>query len=109
MANNRAAQLDREVKEILERRKSPLRVSCRILAFGIKQCDWKIIRPLRAAEFASRTDRDVTAIVHPSTKSAGKWQVSFFDTLGASHDSQHIAVEDALRQVPPKKWKLKAF
>jgi len=105
----RAAQLDREIAEALERRKSPLRVGCRTLAFGIKGCDWKVVGPFRGAEFLSRTRRDESAIVHPSTKSAGKWQVSFFDELGPVRDSQHSSVEDALKQVPPKKWKLKAF
>lgn len=101
------ALLDREIAEALARRKSPLRVVCRTLAFGIKSCDWKIVGPLRGAEFASRTHKDESAIVHPSTKSAGKWQVSFFDELGPVRDSQHSSADDALKQVLPKKWKLK--
>ena len=101
--------LDREITEALARRKSPLRVVCRTLAFGIKSCDWKIVGPFRGAEFSSRSRKDEFAIVHPSTKSAGKWQVSFFDDLGAVRDSQHSSVDDALRQVFPKKWKLKTF
>jgi len=107
--NERAARLDREIAELLESRKSPLRVVCRTLALGIKACEWKVVGPLRGAEFSSRTRSDESAIVHPSTKSIGKWQVSFFDELGAVRDSQHGSVEDALRQVPPEKWKLKAF
>lgn len=107
--NKSAAQLDRDIAEALARRKSPLRVVCRTLAFGIKSCDWKVVGPLRGAEFSSRTRRDESAIVHPSTKSLGKWQVSFFDELGAVRDSHHSSVEDALKQVSPKKWKLKAF
>jgi len=101
--------IERARKEALTRRKSPLRVICRTLAFGIERCDWKVIGSLRAAEFASRMDYDTSAIVHPSTKDASKWQVSFFDALGPVSDSQHSNVEGALRQVPPKKWKLKAF
>ena len=104
-----AAQLDREIAEALERRRSPLRVVCRTLAFGVKSCNWKVVGDLRAAEFSSRTRSDETAIVHPSTKALGKWQVSFFDEQGAVRDSQHPSAEDALRQVPPKRWKLKAF
>jgi hypothetical protein len=109
MSSKTAARLDREIAEVLERRKSPLRVVCRTLAFGIKSCDWKVVGPLRGAEFTSRQRKDESAIVHPSTKSTGKWQVSFFDELGAVRDSQHGSVEDALKQVSPKKWKLKAF
>lgn len=104
-----AAQLDADIAKVLARRKSPLRVVCRPLAFGLKSCDWKVVSPLQGAEFSSRTNRDESAIVHPSTKSVGKWQVSFFDELGPVRDSQHSNVEDALRQVPPKRWKLKAF
>jgi len=103
------AQLDSEIADALARRKSPLRVACRTLAFGIKGCDWRAVGPFRGAEFTSRTRRGESAIVHPSTKTAGKWQVSFFDDLGPSRDSQHSSLEDALKQVPPKKWKLKAF
>jgi hypothetical protein len=107
--NKSAAQLDQEIAEALARRKSPLRVVCRTLAFGIKSCDWKVVGPLRGAEFSSRTRHAESAIVHPSTKSIGKWQVSFFDELGPVRDSQHSSVDDALKQVSPKKWKLKAF
>ena len=107
--NKSAALLDHEIAEALARRKSPLRVVCRTLAFGIKSCDWKVVGTLRGAEFSSRTKRDESAIVHPSTKTIGKWQVSFFDELGPVRDSQQSSVEDALKQVSPKKWKLKAF
>ena len=104
-----AAQLDREIAEALGRRTSPLRVVCRTLAFGLKRCDWKVVATLRAAEFSSRTRRGETAIVHPSTKSLGKWQVSFFDEHGAVRDSLHPSADEALKQVPPKGWKLRAF
>ena len=103
-----AAQLDEDIAEALKRRKSPLRVVCRTLAFGIKRCDWKVVGAFRGAEFMSRTHHE-SAIVHPSTKQPGKWQVSFFDDMGAVRDSQHSAVEDALQQVAPKRWKLKAL
>lgn len=109
MSKSVARQLDRDIAEALARKKSPLRVVCRTLAFGIKSCDWKVVGTLRAAEFSSRVTRDESVIVHPSTKSLGKWQVTFFDELGPVRDSQHSNVEDALKQISPKKWKLKAF
>jgi hypothetical protein len=102
-----AKQLDREIAESLRARKSPLRVKCRPLAFGLKGCEWNLVGPLHAAEFSSRRRRDEFAIVHPSTKNPGMWQVSFFDQDGASRDSQHTRVEDALKQVSPKHWRLK--
>jgi hypothetical protein len=100
-------QLDRDIAEALRSRKSPLRVKCRPLLFGRKNCEWNLVGSLHAAEFTSRRRSDEFAIVHPSTKNPGLWQVSFFDQDGASRDSQHTRVEDALRQVPPKLWKLK--
>jgi hypothetical protein len=87
--------------------KSPIRVGCRTLAFGIKACEWKIVGPFHGAEFLSRSRPGEFAIVHPSTKTSGKWQVSFFDKDGPSRDSQHSSAEDALKQLYPKKWKLK--
>jgi hypothetical protein len=106
--NKTAAQLDADIAEALARRKSPLRVVCRTLAFGMKRCDWTVVGAFRGAEFVSRKHHE-TAIVHPSTKQPGKWQVSFFDDMGPVRDSQHSAVEDALKQVSPKSWKLKAL
>lgn len=109
------AQLQREIDDALSqapalaRQKVPLRVVCRTLAFGIKSCEWKVVGMLRGAEFASRTRSDESAIVHPSSKTVGKWQVSFFDELGPVRDSQHSSVEDALKQVPPGRWKLREF
>ena len=109
-----ARQLDAEIAHALRRRrtahaakKSPLRVVCRTLAFGIKACEWKVVGEFRGAEFVSRSRPGDFAIVHPSTKTSGKWQVSFFDDQGPSRDSQHSSVEDALKHVFPKKWKLK--
>lgn len=90
-------------------RKSPLRVGCRPLLFGLKQCNWKVAGAFRGAEFTSRRRAGEFAIVHPSTKQAGKWQVSFFDADGPSRDSQHSTVEDALAQVSPKLWRLRDF
>ena len=110
-----ARQLDAEIAAALGRRrsahatkKSPLKVVCRPLAFaGMKACEWTIVGDFRGAEFVSRSRQGEFAIVHPSTKTAGKWQVSFFDELGPSRDSQHPSAADALKQVSPKRWKLR--
>ena len=91
-------------------RKAPIRVVCRPLAFpGMKACDWKPVRAFHAIEFMSRRRPGETVIVHPSAKSPGKWQVSLFDKDGPVNDSQHSSVEDALRRVSPKLWRLKTF
>lgn len=91
------------------KRKSSLRVVCRTLLFGFKSCEWKVVGPFRGAQFASRRRPGEFAIVHLSPKSAGKWQVSFFDDDGPSRDSQHSSVADALMQVSPKLWKLQTL
>ena len=110
-----ARQLDAEIAAALRRRrpahatkKSPLKVVCRPLAFpGMKACEWTVVGDFRGAEFVSRSRPSEFAIVHPSTKTAGKWQVSFFDDQGPSRDSQHPSAADAIKQVFPRKWKLK--
>lgn len=105
-----ARQLDDEIAEALRRRptKSPLRVVCRTLAFDIKSCVWTAVGDFHGAEFRSRKRKGEFAIVHPSPKTVGKWQVSFFDEDGPVRDSQHSEVSDALRQVPPKHWRLQS-
>ncbi len=89
--------------------KSPIKVACRLLCFGIKSCDWKVVGEFRGGQFTSRRRAGEFAIVHPSPKYAGKWQVSFFDADGPSRDSQHSSVKDALAQVSPKLYRLAAL
>lgn len=92
----------------MARRKSPLKVVCKTLLLGIKRCDWTPVGPFRGAEFVGR-DSPNTAIVHPSTKHDGKWQVSYFDDRGPVGDSQHPSASEALKQVSPRRWKLRGF
>lgn len=103
------AQLDREIAAFVQEwktKKSPIQVKCKLLAFGIKGCEWKVVSEFRGAEFVSRKRPGEFAIVHPSPKSIGKWQVSMFDKDGPVSDSQHSEVADALRRVSPKLWRL---
>ncbi len=88
--------------------RSPIKVVCRTLLFGMKSCSWKPTGEFRAIEFASRKT-DETAILHRSTKYAGKWQLSFFDDRGPVRDSQHSSAKDALLEVSPKRWRLRKF
>jgi hypothetical protein len=108
------------------RPKSPIRVACRPHPFttyhakrGLppptprQVCKW-VCRDgaeIRAAEFIGRgTYRGWTAILHPSTKERGRWQVSLFAKDGAFGDSIRDTCTEALdaREVTPRSWKLKA-
>lgn len=90
-------------------RKSPLKVKCKPLLFGRKSCTWTPVGEFRGAQFSNRRQRDRYAIVHPSTKNVGKWQVSYFDEVGPISDTQHANAEDALKQVPASLWRLRDF
>ncbi len=87
-------------------KKSPIRVRCKPLLLGIKRCRWEREGLLRAAEFTNRRNQ-TTAIVHPSTKTKGFWQVSFWDDQGPISDVQRRSCNDALAELPPKLWRLR--
>ena len=72
-------------------------------------CKWVCARTPRGAEFASRQGRPQTAVLHPSTKKLGQWQVSFFDEDGAIRDVIRPTCDQALADagVIPATWKLK--
>lgn len=91
--------------------RSPIRQSCRKPIMGVKVCAWRCVAPVAAAEFVSRTDPRQFAVVHPSTKRPGMWQVSWFDDHGASRDVQAKTCDEALSHVPPRGrygWRLRS-
>lgn len=100
------------------RARSPLHVVCQPWPFPPKPgerrhkplCQWACRGPVRAASFISRRDPRQTAILHPSTKRLGEWQVSIFDADGALGDSIAKTCTDALRarDITPGLWKLVA-
>lgn len=73
-------------------------------------CKWVCARTPRGAEFASRHGVPQTAVLHPSTKKVGQWQVSFFDINGAVRDVIRPTCSQALADadIIPATWKLKA-
>lgn len=72
---------------------------------------WVSDERLDGAEFRYRhTDRsNWSAIVHRSTKVAGRWQVSFFDADGAFGDCERATATECLKEVPPHSWRLVAL
>ena len=90
------------------KRGQPIRIETRKLLFGLKSkryvCDGDRIRGI---ELQSRRDPRKTAVVHRSTKFAGKWQTSYFDHHGASSDTQRASCSEALLDLPPEQWRLR--
>lgn len=70
------------------KRQSPIRRVCEPGVFDdIKICKWVCNGDdLKVAQFRSTSRPDWFAVVHPSTKERGKWQVSDFDDRGAIGD-----------------------
>lgn len=92
----------------MSRRRSPVWVVVRQLLFGMKgthfECD---DARLAAVELQDRDDPTRTAIVHPSTKSAGKWQASVFENGEPTRDHQAPSCTAALRDFSPRRWRLR--
>ena len=59
------------------------------------RCDGKI----QAARFVATHNPSMYAILHPSTKSRGKWQVSYFDELGAVSDTIFSSCDKAVKEL----------
>lgn len=100
-------------------RRSPIYAVCRPWPFPPKPgerhhkpiCQWACRGPMRAAEFVDRRDPSRRAVLHPSTKRAGAWQVSVFDDQGAVGDVVRDSCTQALkaRDITPGRWKLVAI
>lgn len=68
---------------------------------------WSCDARLQSAEFHNRKRPTIKAIVHRSTKEAGKWQTSYFDELGPTGDMQTKTCQEAVRELPPGVWRLR--
>ncbi len=67
---------------------------------------WTCDERFRGAEFRDRRAPRFFAVIHQSTKTPDKWQVSWFDDLGAVGDCERGTAVEALAEVPPRAWKL---
>lgn len=74
-------------------------------------CRWvcRVGAPVQGALFEDRQDATSSAVLHPSTKRLGAWQVSFFDAQGAIRDVVAASCTDVLRaaQLTPGRWRLR--
>lgn len=89
-------------------RTAPATLHCRTVLFGMKACEWRCAVPPRGAKFVNRLSPGRMAILHPSSKRAGWWQVSRFmdghpvgDALRPTCDA---ALKDGLDA--PRTWRL---
>lgn len=51
------------------------------------KCRWACSRSIKVAVFRNVRDRRQYAVLHPSTKRGVRWQLSWFDELGAKGDT----------------------
>ena len=91
------------------RRKSPFRFVCKRLSdlddWPLDEeeryrCTGRCVRPLRVAQFRAHERRGSQyAVLHPSTKYHGNWQVSWFDERGPVYDYEATSCDDGLKQI----------
>lgn len=62
---------------------------------------------LVGAMFVNRYDEHDIAILHRSSKTPGKWQVTHFHRKTPWGDSQYSSCKDALGGLMPSGWRLK--
>jgi hypothetical protein len=61
---------------------------------------------LRSAKFQHRKDLNKTAILHPSTKVKGLWQLSKFDAQGPWGDTEGTC-DGLVKELNPRSWRLR--
>jgi len=74
----------------------------------MEECHWKCVRPFQVARLEAVKDPTNYAVLHPSTKEKGKWQLSLFDKDGPWGDRVRKTCSEAaeeLRYVFPK-WRV---
>jgi hypothetical protein len=67
---------------------------------------WREREPIRSARFSMPKEPGMFAVLHPSTKRPGIWQLSYFDAGGAVGDAEFRTLREALRELPPSLWVL---
>jgi hypothetical protein len=72
-----------------------------------RSCQWKCVGPVRAAMFVEKRRPGSYAILHPSTKEPGTWQVSLFDKDGPWGDRPRATCNEAVAELEPWEYRLK--
>lgn len=90
------------------RRRPPVYVvtkqpSPRLPKFRVWACDAR----LQAARLQYRRDPSLEVIIHRSTKTPGFWQATYLRDGVPSGDTQERSCERALRDLPPRSWRLR--
>jgi len=70
-------------------------------------CKWRCIAPVRGARFVERRRPDSYALVHPSTQEPGRWQISYFDSLGPVGHTTRDTCSEAVAHLRPWQYRLK--
>lgn len=106
--------LGNRIAQLFGRRRSPVKLFCKrpFAKFGddMLVCHWKCRPGIRGAQFRHRKRKDLYVILHRSTRSPGKWQLTSFDSEGPIGDIERSSCDEALRDGGiSEKWKLEAF
>lgn len=82
-----------------DQRRSPIRKVCEPGILDDEPlCKWECDgTDLRVAQFRSRSDPRWYAILHPSTKEPGKWQLTSFDEKGPWGDVNRKTCAEAIQ------------
>lgn len=96
------------------KRKSPVKLVCKQpwkdYGDDMKVCRWTCPRGGATVQFRYRKRPDWFAVLHPSTKERGKWQVSTFDKDGAIGDVIRADCETALSDAGiTREWKIESI
>ncbi|KKN37645.1 hypothetical protein LCGC14_0761260 [marine sediment metagenome] len=76
--------------------------------FQGETCKWKCVRPFKVAQFEATKNPGNFAILHPSTKAKGKWQLSLFDKDGPWGDRIRDTCSEAATELQEvyRQWRV---
>lgn len=81
-------------------KKSPVKLVCKRpfadIGDDMLVCRWKCPTGGGVVQFRHRKRKDLYAILHPSTKRKGRWQLTSFDDDGPIGDVERATCEEAL-------------
>ena len=98
----------------MKAKKSPVKLVCKRPWLDVGDdmliCKWKCSANIRGAQFRYRKRPDMFAILHRSTRSPGKWQLTHFDKDGPIGDVERSSCDEALYDGHINRdWKLEDY